>query len=68
MKNKIHQEIDLVNGTISYRIAGGVGLELGRVPNRQYTTTNGPCVDDYFFLFITTKGNGWYRHHLCQRM
>ncbi len=55
-------EISFADGVISYRIDGGgwtVNLQDVRLIG-EYTTANGPLIDDYFFVFLTAKENGWH--------
>ncbi len=56
-------EIALVDGAITYRVAGD-GWTVNVTDVRligEYTTANGPCVDDYFFVFLTAPENGWHQ-------
>ncbi len=63
MKKTESGEISLVDGTVIYRINGdGWSIPLSDVRViGEYTTANGPYVDDYFFVFLTATKNGWHQ-------
>lgn len=54
--------ISLVDDVVVYRIAGGgwtVKLSDVRLIG-EYTTANGPYIDDYFWVFLTAEEGGWH--------
>ena len=54
--------ISCKDGVISYRavsVGWAIRLEDIRLIG-EYTTANGPYMDDYFLVFITSLENGWY--------
>ena len=62
-KENASGEIALVDRVITYRVAGdGWTVNLADVRLiGEYTTANGPCVDDYFFVFLTAPEDGWHQ-------
>jgi hypothetical protein len=63
MKKDDHSgEIRLADGSIVYesaRMNWRVPLSDVRLIG-EYTTANGPYVDDYFFVFLTAEEGGWH--------
>lgn len=55
-------ELTCRDGLLSYK-AEGVAWTIKVSDIRliaEYTTSDGPCIDDYFFVFLTVFQGGWY--------
>lgn len=55
-------ELKCANGLLSYK-AEGISWDLKILDIRlvgEYTTADGPYLDDYFFVFLTALEGGWY--------
>jgi hypothetical protein len=56
-------EIRCADDSISYRSSSGdCSLPISAIRLiGEYTTSEGPCIDDYFFVFLTAPEGGWHQ-------
>jgi hypothetical protein len=66
-RNDTSGEIAFVDGAVVFRDSGaGWTVKLADVRLiGEYTTADGPFVDDYFLVFLTAEKGGWYEASLC---
>ena len=62
MSDKRSGKLSFTDGVIEYQVDDyGWSVKLSDVHLiAEYTTANGPHIDDYFFVFLTAKENGWH--------